>query len=375
LEVPANMAVNVKLNSSLTWSLTPNTSKYNLQVAEDANFSKLVVNKNNLPLNNYLTTELDYETTYWWRVASVNDAGTSSWSDVFSFTTSNPTPDKPYLAGPANNATINTTTPNLFWTAVPGAETYSLQISKDDTFEGFSVRYTKSNIEDTFHIVPVGRLTNETDYWWRVKTVNSGGESSYSTAWKFNTGVPLPTPSGLLPENGTETTLTPTLSWNVVPGATSYNVQLGDREGFELGFIVNEFSWEDVNYVVPKDLLTDGKTYYWRVKANSGSGSGPFSPTMNFVAKSGTSVLDEISKSNITVYPNPTSESIYVKLNDVNMIIDKIIISDGIGNVIESKNINSNYLNLNLNNIPTGVYFLQIYSNNNIYNESITIIR
>lgn len=375
-QVPENLAKSVRLNNALSWSLTQNTSKFHLQVSENETFTKLVINKNNLPLNSYVPNELDYETTYWWRVSSINDAGTSAWSPVFSFTTTSPTPDRPYLAGPANNTVLNTTTPTLFWTSVPGTETYSLQISRDDTFEGFSVRYTKANIEDTFHVVPSGRINNETDYWWRVKSVNAGGESSYTPSWKFNTGIPLPAPVITGPANNSETTLTPVLAWNVVPGATSYNVQIAERVGFDHGYLVNELEWEGVTYPVPENLLEDGKTYYWRLKANSSSGSGPFSETMSFTAKKGTSVLDISVSSKLFIYPNPVNETFYLRLNDNSQQIDFIIIRDALGNEIQKiDNIAASSISVNMSKESVGVYFITVFSGNTAFSEKISVVR
>jgi hypothetical protein len=382
LVTPGNLATGVRLNNSFSWALTPNTSKFHIQVSENAEFTKLVIDKSNLPLNSYVATELDYESNYWWRVASINDAGKSGWSQVFTFKTTSPTPDKPYLAGPANNTVINTTTPTLFWTRVPGAETYSLQISKDDTFEGFSIRYTKSSLTDTFHIVPVGRINNETDYWWRVKCVNAGGESVYTPSWKFNTGVPLPAPTIVGPAEGTETTLTPTLSWNVVPGATTYNLQLADRVGFDQGYIINELKWDGVSYNVPKDLLKDGKTYYWRVKANSGSGSGPFSGIMSFTAKGGTSVTDYKNDKSLSVYPNPMSSSATINyLLDTPGIV-RITMIDELGKEImdiiseyREAGLCYEFLDLNRTNIPSGIYFIKLQTQNSISVNKIILMK
>lgn len=382
LLTPTNLAKGVALNSPFTWKLTPNTSKFHLQVSENASFTQLVVDKNNLPTNNFVSTELDYETEYWWRVASINDAGKSGWSEVFKFTTTSPTPDKPYLAGPPNNAVTNSTTPLLFWTSVPGAETYSLQISKDDTFEGFSVRYTKSNMTDTFHVVPAGRINNETDYWWRVKCVNSGGESVYTSAWKFNTGVPLPAPGIVGPTDGSETNLTPTLSWNVVPGAKTYNVQLADRVGFDQGYIVNEFKWEDVNYNIQEGLLKDGKTYYWRVKANSEAGSGPFSPTMSFTAKSSSSVANNDIINHLSIYPNPINETATISYSLDKSGFVRISMIDELGKEVTElssvfKEAGNHYdlLDLSRNDIINGIYFIKIQSQNSLIVQKIILMK
>lgn len=376
LLIPANLAKSVSISGAFSWKRTQNTKNYHLQVSQDESFTKIIVNEKNLTSNGFVAPGLDYESTYWWRVASSNDAGVSPWSAPFSFSTTTPTPDKPYLAGPANNSVLNTTTPKLFWTAVPGAETYSVQISRDDTFQGFSVRYTKSFLTDTFDIVPAARLSNETDYWWRVKSVNAGGESSYTPSWKFNTGVPLPAPSLVGPANNSETTLTPTLSWNVVPGAASYNVQISERVGFDQGLNVNELRWEDVNYTVPSGILKDGKTYYWRVKANSESGFGPFSEVMSFVAKGGASVHNLSLSNLLTIYPNPVRESFFVKIDSESALIDLVIVRDAIGNEVKRISADSfSGMNIDVMNNAPGIYFITVLSGNQAYTGKFSIVR
>lgn len=374
-QIPANMAKSIGISSPFTWSQTYNTSKYHLQVSKNEAFTQLLVNNSNITTNGFVVSDLEYESQYWWRVASSNDAGTSDWSEVFSFTTTTPTPDRPYLAGPANNTVLNTTTPRLHWTSVPGAETYSLQISRDDTFVGFSVRYTKSFITDTFDIVPAARLSNETDYWWRVKAVNAGGESTYTPSWKFNTGLPLPAPVLTGPSNQTETTMTPTLTWNVVPGAVSYDIQVSEVEGFDKGFIVEERKWADISYTIESNKLTDGKTYYWRVRANSESGTGPFSESMSFMPKAGASIFDTKLSNDLEVYPNPVKDLLYISINN-KQIIDRIVIRDLLGNEIgEIFGNERSSLLLNTSNYNSGIYFITVYSGNDAFTNKVSIIK
>jgi len=98
--------------------------------------------------------------------------------------------------------TINTLTPNLIWTPVPGADEYGLYIRDMDTYELiFDNRrdgYTLTG--DTFSL-PSGVLQPETHYRWNMNSHNSAGwnddvGSGYSSRLYFTT------PSGTQPEKG-----------------------------------------------------------------------------------------------------------------------------------------------------------------------------
>lgn len=63
---------------------------------------------------------------------------------------------------------------------------------------------------------------------------------------------------------------------------------------------------------------------------------------------------------NCSIYPNPTKDNLYIK-NDIT--IDKIIISTLTGQEIKTILMNSNQINLSLENLPSAIYFIKIYAN------------
>jgi len=74
------------LDLKFEWNTNPNTSKYIFEISLSSDFSTLHHQVNTE--NNFLNlTELDPATTYFWRVASINECETSEWSEVFSFVT------------------------------------------------------------------------------------------------------------------------------------------------------------------------------------------------------------------------------------------------------------------------------------------------
>ncbi|MFI5252777.1 MAG: LamG-like jellyroll fold domain-containing protein [Bacteroidota bacterium] len=71
----------------------------------------------------------------------------------------------------------------LKWNTAAGADAYHLQVSPDS---GFTIQTVDdSTLTDTFHLV--GPLAYHTKYFWRVKSSNSVGSSTYSSVWDFIT--------------------------------------------------------------------------------------------------------------------------------------------------------------------------------------------
>ena len=76
--------VNEELPVALDWIPRGFVDSYHLQVSKDAEFSELVVDDPNLTETPYILETVEAGTTYYWRVSTINYAGTSEWSeDVF----------------------------------------------------------------------------------------------------------------------------------------------------------------------------------------------------------------------------------------------------------------------------------------------------
>ncbi|HZU87593.1 MAG TPA: hypothetical protein VFF78_08945, partial [Anaerolineaceae bacterium] len=88
LQTPTDGAINQPEIPTLAWLGGTQSSTYDLQVATDAAFNTLVVDKTGLTGASYaLTTTLNTGTKYYWRVTAHNACGVGTTSEVFDFTT------------------------------------------------------------------------------------------------------------------------------------------------------------------------------------------------------------------------------------------------------------------------------------------------
>ncbi|MBK9056212.1 MAG: hypothetical protein IPL78_36550 [Chloroflexi bacterium] len=88
----------------------------------------------------------------------------------------------------------------------------------------------------------------------------------------------------MTPTNGaTNQSLQPTLTWNVVSGATSYSLQVATDAGFS-NVVIAVSGLAAANYT-PTTSLANNTTYYWRVLASNGSGDGAYSTAFSFTTE------------------------------------------------------------------------------------------
>ncbi len=85
---PQDEFSNASTSQNLEWSEENQTTYYQLEVSESEDFTSLVFQQDFADSTTGVVTGLEEESTYFWRVKTINTCGESDWSEVFSFTTS-----------------------------------------------------------------------------------------------------------------------------------------------------------------------------------------------------------------------------------------------------------------------------------------------
>ncbi|MDI6766107.1 MAG: T9SS type A sorting domain-containing protein [Bacteroidota bacterium] len=97
------------------------------------------------------------------------------------------TPSTPTLASPNNNATCIPNSITLSWNRADRCPTsYHLQVATNSAFS--AIFYENSSITGISQTV--NSLSNNTTYYWRVRAINSTGNSNWSSTYSFQTKTP-----------------------------------------------------------------------------------------------------------------------------------------------------------------------------------------
>lgn len=95
LSAPADSAISQPQNLSLSWNASADADSYTLQVSEDENFSGMIFNESELTDTVQLVSDLELNTSYYWRVSASNVNGSSDFSSSRIFTVWESTPTSP----------------------------------------------------------------------------------------------------------------------------------------------------------------------------------------------------------------------------------------------------------------------------------------
>jgi uncharacterized protein YkwD len=363
LSYPIDKATNMAVNLGFSWSVSEFTYQYHFQLAKNPEMTDLVKDEYIIS-NGSVIKGLANETTYYWRVKAANDIGESEWTEVRSFTTAAPKPEKPTLVLPENESTNQTLTPLMKWAYIHGASTYQLQISKKSNFDSFFIDIDEQSLIDTFFTVPAEKLSANTTYYWRVRSEAGGVTSNWSSAWKFKTKAPDPAPetaSLYKPAlEGQNIELNTKFEWSAQQYTQYYILQIAKSNDFANTTLTKKVTTNTYE-LIGNELLEPTTKYYWRVQAIGEGGFSEWSQVFNFTTQEGQSVKYTKPAVNFSVYPNPSSKTITIENQDV--LMQKVEIMDIYGIVLVEKsllNTPSYATTINIENINNGLFLIKI---------------
>jgi large repetitive protein len=268
------------LRPAFTWDLPisplPAPTGYTVQVSRDATFTKLVNTGTVSGMKYVPAANLPPSLGLYWRVRAKGANGPSAWSATATYATGNP-PAIPSLTAPANNALVNSYTPNLFWSqpAMPGGTTfksYHVEVATDAVFTSVIRNATIVDLASHSWLVDPALDPNK-KYYWHVQACNSSDECSAWAKVRFFRTLILP-PALSLPVDGNSTNnRKPVFDWSDVDGATGYAVQISKDAGFTK--LVGTYNVVASTYKPSANLPLNTiatPNYWWRVRAKGSNG-------------------------------------------------------------------------------------------------------
>ncbi len=192
LVAPENNSFCIETTTELDWNEVENSLTYTLQLTSDPSFVYIDLEVTDIASSNYSVNNLYGLTQYYWRVMAIGeDNCNSNWSSVWSFIT-NGDLSQPILINPPDGSFDFVIPLTFYWEATFGAENYQLQVSLNSEFSELVINQT--GITETNYLgTGLGLIT---EYWWRVKAINSCNESEWSYIYFFTTGSSFVTGTG-----------------------------------------------------------------------------------------------------------------------------------------------------------------------------------
>lgn len=278
LLTPNNAASNQMPDVVLSWSGVTGIGiiKYKLVIDDNATFEspKAFVTEF---ITSVQMADLNYSTTYYWRVKSYDAAtGDSSyWSETRSFTTfSKLDPRKPDNKAKGQAAVVSIEWkdrlgPNL----ITGNTLFNYVI---DTTESFNSPLLKSvEVDGSLFKSLSPKLRFGTNYFWKVRALNNNDTSGWSDLFKFRTldSLQLDIPAN----NLVNAQINVKIGWKKVTGATKYDYELSTTPDFN-----DPLRYATEQTVLIPEGLTFGTKYYWRVRARHESDTTSWGDSRNF---------------------------------------------------------------------------------------------
>jgi len=255
LEKPAVLESYGVGESSFTavWDSVEDAQWYDLEISTDSNFEPAV--ELSTPTPGYLFEELDYDTTYYWRVRAKAEGFVDSDWAASSVKTLLPRLDAP---GGLKAEDITSDSFRAGWDEVEGAQEYFIELASDSGFEQVLFSFSAAQLNYSFY-----DLNYDTIYYWRVKSMGEGYRDSHWSDMEVKTlKKRLNEPPGLVNTGVSVSSFT--ACWDTVEKAGEYQLEISEGPGFEEAVEVSTdalcYTFED---------LDAGSVYYWRVKAAS----------------------------------------------------------------------------------------------------------
>jgi hypothetical protein len=220
------------------WSSVPYAVKYQLTVATDPHFANQVLGTKTSPVITQATVytpsvPFDAGVSYFWQVTPIDaegHKGAPSQAAAFTYTWGSETATEVKDL----NADPRVFDPLFSWAPVPGAVRYEVEVNSAGGFPPGS-KWCCSGTTIGTSLAPTQALANNR-YYWRVRALDAKGNAgvwnegaSFTKAFDGVTpsvpGLTMREPGGGV-LGGVPETSTPIVTWDPVPGASLYQVQV-----------------------------------------------------------------------------------------------------------------------------------------------------
>ncbi len=277
---PLNGDTDIVLPVYFDWEDIFSVLEYEIQIDDNSDFSS-IEEAFYSSVSEYTSSNLNQDTYYFWRIRARfnNSCGWGNWGTTWGFSTECPIPNQLSLIYPANNE-VDISAPLLLdWSDEPLAEQYHIMLDDDPYYNSPEIDYEFNSYYSDY---TVATLEINTIYYWKVLAYNSCGDANWSQSRRFSTACPVSDPPvQSAPADGTSgLTLPMQISWGDNPDNISYRLQIDDE--LEFGAPIFDYLLGQTTSYNVSSYLKNGRTYYWRVRAENNCGWSNWSSVWEF---------------------------------------------------------------------------------------------
>ena len=259
---------------AFAWAPVPGADRYEFQIAADAGFNSPVLGRGDDRFFTKNTRATLKKTVpngrYFWRVRAVTSGGdVSAWSAGQSLRKA--WTGAAALQSPSNAETV--VYPNsplkLTWSPVLGAAKYLVSIATDPSLGSLVERDVTVNGPVPTAATAFTRAAALAPgvYYWAITPVDAqGNRGASSPVASFTWAWPSTTTARVVDLNDAAEVFDPQFSWDAVPGAARYEVEVNPSQDFAPGSKVCCSPATIATSLAPTGLFEDN-VFYWRVRA------------------------------------------------------------------------------------------------------------
>ncbi|MFQ5445416.1 MAG: proprotein convertase P-domain-containing protein, partial [Saprospiraceae bacterium] len=349
---PAANATGVAVNPVVSWEAV-SASGYQLNIATDTAMTNIVFSAD-AANTSVLANGLDYCTTYYWQVTAADDCGESV-SGVSAFTTE---PDLAFSASPGTFTSCNIGSVSGNLTLGECFDAAGVDLSAPDLPPNMTIAFANNpaqpgsdvNFELMLNDVAPGSYTITLE----------GDDGTHTVTETFNLTVtgPAPAPAMTYPPDGsTIPEDPPTFTWEAVPGALNYKVEIATDDNFIN--LVADTTTSQTAFTPASSLVNLSNIFFWRVTAFNDCGGTTPAPFSFEIFGEATHELFGVA---IQVQPNPTGGLLAVELTAPLRETLEVTVFATSGVQLQRREIAPGTFatSLDLSNYPAGVYLLQL---------------
>ncbi len=260
---PANGAVDMEINTDLSWNAGIGASSHNVYFGTDPDpHTQAPVNRT---VNSYDPGLLNPATTYYWAIDELDELDVViSVGPTWSFTTVS-APGQASSPNPGDALTDVDIDADMSWT--PGSGTIShdvyFGINFDDVNNATDPNIAPGRGNQIGTTFDPGSMDYVTRYYWRIDEVGPGGTTT-GQVWSFTTVPPPPPGQATDPspaDGAVDIDVNDDLSWTAGSDANSHDVYFSTE--YPIPLFPPPVKQEATTY--DPGTLEEGITYYWRI--------------------------------------------------------------------------------------------------------------